>query len=244
MGYCLLLGHGVDALLYGRAAWAADWSAAEAHEKDSVKDEKQQQQQQQPQPQQEKKEEEGEEEEGAVLVEQEEIAVVAGGQVLPGATAAGKRTPAATPPSVAVAVPPCAWQRAAVPPPPARRLLVSALVCVLAAAQWQQATARNVEWGTPLLLWQSARRVNPVSAHAAHNVGLELSWASRQAEAVEAFRFSLRKVSPLIRPPVSTQLQPLRPLLPPLAGLLISWWHTACCRIARSMFTHMYTVLC
>ena len=54
-------------------------------------------------------------------------------------------------------------------------------------------SARSVEWGSPLLLWESARRVNPVSAHAAHNVGLELSWAQRQEEATAAFRFSLKK---------------------------------------------------
>eukprot|EP00936_MAST-01D_sp_MAST-1D-sp1_P000752 g752.t1 len=95
--------------------------------------------------------------------------------------------------------PDCAWQQPYVcgtangNVPPVQRGALWGVLVAMCAVQWHMTATRSVEWGNPLLLWESARRVNPVSAHAAHNVGLELSWAQRQVEATAAFRFSLKK---------------------------------------------------
>jgi hypothetical protein len=184
-GYCVLCGHAAEGLRFGAPAWRRAWSSSEEEEEDACEAGA------------EEVEVEAEEVEAeAEEVEAEEVEEVEEAEAEAEAAAdadAEEAEEAEEADAEKVAV---AGEAAAAQAGMGGRLrgaLVCALVGALALAQWRQTRARAVEWGSPLLLWESARRVNPVSAHAAHNHGLELSWAQRQTEAVQAFEFSLGK---------------------------------------------------
>ena len=173
-GYCVLCGHAAEWMMWcGAPAWRRAWSNAdededeteEACEAEEEAGAEEAEAEAEAEAGVEAKEAEEEEEEAEEEEAEEEKVAVVGAAAAAQAGAGGRL----------------------------RGALVCALVGALALAQWRQTRARAVEWGSPLLLWAAARRVNPVSAHAAHNHGLELSWAQRQAEAVEAFAFSLGK---------------------------------------------------
>ena len=47
---------------------------------------------------------------------------------------------------------------------------------------------RNLDWSDALLLWKSGNRINPNSAHAKYNYGLELSLRNKKPEAINVLK--------------------------------------------------------
>jgi Flp pilus assembly protein TadD len=67
-------------------------------------------------------------------------------------------------------------------------LVVVAVLCTYG----RRTTQRHREWANGHLLWSSAYKVNPQSAHVLHNYALELSWKGQQKEAARSFKKALR----------------------------------------------------